>query len=283
MSRRKAKARKGPEGHAYRENMKTEAGRLLNCENNKKKREEYEADRERMKIKRREEAAEGDDRSAQQPSKKAKRNKSSTKPDEIARSPASIPVASAEIDIANNVPVTDSIDTSPQSGDLAAIHEITTMSIVSSSHIQQKVTRVLELLATFPHDPPAKPSVVMLHSKAAVASKMISIAEIAKRELAQKGGKWFQYNQVEPVMEEKRPTRKGVIGKGEKGESVEKGEPADTREANDSESEEETEAFETMKTPFERAIEGRPKIRAIPSMTLYLSRVRIDSLRNLYG
>jgi hypothetical protein len=38
-----------------------------------------------------------------------------------------------------------------------------------------------------------------------------------------------------------------------------------------------------MKTPFERAIEGRPKIRSVPVMTLYLSSVRVDSLRKLHG
>lgn len=51
------------------------------------------------------------------------------------------------------------------------------------------------------------------------------------------------------------------------------------------EEEEEEEAFEIMKTPFERALEAeaRPKIRAVPTFTLYLSRVRIESLKKIYG
>jgi hypothetical protein len=49
------------------------------------------------------------------------------------------------------------------------------------------------------------------------------------------------------------------------------------------ESEEETTAFETMKTPFERANEEKAKVRAVPNMSLYLARVRIDSLRKAYA
>ncbi|TVY33503.1 hypothetical protein LOCC1_G006649, partial [Lachnellula occidentalis] len=47
--------------------------------------------------------------------------------------------------------------------------------------------------------------------------------------------------------------------------------------------EEEEESFETMKTPFERAIEGKSKVRAVPGMTTYLSRVRIERLGKKYG
>jgi len=38
-----------------------------------------------------------------------------------------------------------------------------------------------------------------------------------------------------------------------------------------------------MKTPFERSIEGRPKIRAIPVIVIYLSRVRIEALKKIHG
>lgn len=46
---------------------------------------------------------------------------------------------------------------------------------------------------------------------------------------------------------------------------------------------EDTAAFETMKTPLERAVEGKPKIRAVPVMTIYLSRVRVDALKSAFG
>ncbi|KAG4430816.1 hypothetical protein IFR05_013693, partial [Cadophora sp. M221] len=48
---------------------------------------------------------------------------------------------------------------------------------------------------------------------------------------------------------------------------------------------EDEEAFEVMKTPFERALEseGKSKVRAMPVMSMYLSRVRIEGLRKAYG
>ena len=133
---------------------------------------------------------------------------------------------------------------------------------------------------------------VMLHAKAPCASKMISIAEIAKRELAKEGAKWFEYCTVEGVMVEvKKPEivkEKNIEGERKKGQAN-KGPESDTRDGkeevgqDDAESGEETTAFENMKTPFERAIEGKAKIRAVPVMSIYLSRIRIEGLRSAYG
>lgn len=148
------------------------------------------------------------------------------------------------------------------------------MRIISSSHIQQKVSRVLELLSVKQKEKgKERPSVVMLHAKAACACKMISIAEIAKREVGKEGGKWFEYCVVGGVVVE----RKEGVGKS----SSER----DGREDGDGDggTEEESTAFETMRTPFERANEGRAKMRAVPVMSIYLSRVRIDALRKAYG
>jgi hypothetical protein len=176
---------------------------------------------------------------------------------------------------------TDSSDARPALNELESEYEFTSINIISSSHVQQKVTQALEILSVYPVIPPAKPAVVLLHSKAPVAAKLITIAEITKREIGQNSGKLFQYNKLDSVVEEKK-----VYSKGEKGEKTNAGNTKDSlaMEADGEEDpESEGEAFETMKTPFERAIEGRPKIRSVPVMTLYLSRVRVDSLRTLYG
>jgi len=156
---------------------------------------------------------------------------------------------------------------------LEATHTITSINIISSSHIQQKVTRILEILATFSFVPGSKPNIVLLTSKASVASKMISITEIAKREIAQKGGKWFQYNVIEASMVEQP-----VLPGNGKGGFWDPKKDVDAMEIEEDES-----AFEPMKTPFERAIEGRPKVRATPSMSIYLSRIRVESLKKTYG
>jgi len=176
---------------------------------------------------------------------------------------------------------TGSLHISALADDLAGTHNVTTMRIISSTQIQQKVTQILETLSTFSFEPPAKPNLVVLHAKASVASKLISIAEIAKREIAGSGGKWFQYNQLEGTVvtrEREAAPHSGNKTKHKGGDAMD----VDEEGAGKSD-EEETASFETMKTPIERALEGRPVIRAVPVLTLYLSRVRIDSLRKKYG
>jgi ribosome-associated translation inhibitor RaiA len=166
----------------------------------------------------------------------------------------------------------------PIYGDIVFTHDITQISILTSSKIEKRVTSVLEKLAQYPVKPPSKPVVVFLHSKAAAASKLITIVEIAKREIAAKGGKWFQYNALSQIMEEmSRDVKKGHRKSREPKDSL------DVNGSEKSEDGEEEDSFEVMKTPFERAVEGTPKIRAIPVMATYLSRIRIESLRKKYG
>lgn len=270
MGRAKARARRGPEGHAYRENTKTEEGRKLNKENKKRKREATNAAKAAKKAKNNHlpslpEASNGNTDNASLIEEAI---------DESAQQEAG---GSSMVETSNNTLATASISP-PLVSHLAKAHEVATMSIISSSHIQQKVKRALDILSVYPAIPFAKPPVVLLHSKAKVAAKMISIVEIIKREIAQRGGKWYQYNNVSQVMEDRKQkdsTKKNEMGKSKDAELDEvMGDPGE-----DGIVESDEEAFETMKTPFERAIEGKPKMRAVPIMTIYLSRIRIESLR----
>lgn len=93
---------------------------------------------------------------------------------------------------------------------------------------------------------------------------MISIVEIVKRNVGGEGGKWFQYIAVDAKLLEKKK-EKGKEGKEEAGNDAEE------------------DGFEVMKTPFERIIEDRAKVRSVPVMAIYLSRVRIDDLRKKHG
>lgn len=165
----------------------------------------------------------------------------------------------------------------PLFGDLANLHDVLIVSAISSSKIQKKTTAVLKHLAAYPAVPPAKPALVLAHSKADTTAKLITIIEIAKRDIGTSGGKWFQYNVVYQVMEQQKEKEKKKDGEKDKG----------TAKVDDDEHEEgeddEDEQLETMKTPFERAIEGQPKVRAIPHMAIYLSRIRIESLGKKYG
>jgi hypothetical protein len=186
----------------------------------------------------------------------------------------------------NSLPVQDSSHgyaIAPELLDGLASYEIVDMNIISSSQIQSKVTRILETLSNFSFVAPTKPSIVMIHAKAPVASKLISIVEIAKREIQKVGGKWYQYSGLEQTIIQ--PGKQSAVMKGPGFTLGSKSEGA--TEAMDEEGESQSvdgeTGFETMKTPLERALEGKPKIRAVPVMTIYLSRIGIDSLKKAFG
>ena len=135
-------------------------------------------------------------------------------------------------------------------------------------------------------DPKARPGVVMLYAKAAVAGKLVSVVEVVKREVegrgsgraGDRGGVWFQYSALGEGV--------GVFPRRRGGETG--GEEMEVDEMEVDEKEEDgggidDGAFEMMKTRKERLIEGTEKVRAVPVMTVYLSRVRIEKLKNAYG
>ncbi|KAB8303072.1 hypothetical protein EYC80_004525 [Monilinia laxa] len=160
--------------------------------------------------------------------------------------------------------------------DITPSHQTTHLSILSSSQIQKKVSRILSILSTFSFSDPL-PHVVLLSAKAPSVCKLISIAEIVKRELARGGKKWYQYNVVGELATS--------VPRKIKAEKEEEEDDDDVEMRDEGDEEEEEKAFETMKTPFERALdaEGKPKISGLATLTLYLSRVRIESLRKTYG
>ncbi|KAK8116187.1 hypothetical protein PG984_012689 [Apiospora sp. TS-2023a] len=193
---------------------------------------------------------------------------------------------------------------------LAAVeskYDVQTHSVISSSKIQKKVTSILrhlQLPATPANNPP-KPRVSVLRGRAADAGKLISIAEIAKREmLKSSGGKWYQYialgsetKQMErgdnprsssAHKEGKTVIEDTILGRQVQGQSANPETAGDNddeqqQEKDEDEDDEGDDEFEEMKTPFERAIEGTSKIRAVPVMSLFLSPIPIDELRRRYG
>lgn len=68
-------------------------------------------------------------------------------------------------------------------------------------------------------------------------------------------------------------------------QQITQGQRGEEREmlAGDGEEEEEDDGFEAMKTPFERSIEGRVKVRAVPVLTIWLSAGRVEALKRRYG
>ncbi|KAK8084759.1 hypothetical protein PG997_006030 [Apiospora hydei] len=190
---------------------------------------------------------------------------------------------------------------------LAAVeskYDVQTHSVISSSKIQKKVTSVLRHLQPVPKE---RTRVSVLRARASDAGKLISIAEIAKREMLKSGGhqdetkRWYQYialgAETKDVEREKgrssngRGEGKTVIDEtilaqrqapGEK-EMTDDEQQQGREKERDENKDEDDDDFEQMKTPFERAIEGTPKIRAVPVMSLFLSLTPIDELRRRYG
>lgn len=184
--------------------------------------------------------------------------------------------------------------TSPLSATAAAIpaslektHTVTTFSVISSTKITGRVTRILEALSTFSFtNTPPKPPVVQLIAKPGCAVKLISIVEIAKREIASQGQKWYQYTSVERKEMELKVKTAGKENQdftAIAGETMATGINDEDTNMDEGTGDMDDTAFETMKTPLERAIEGRPKFRAVPFMTTYLSRTRVDSLKAALG
>ncbi|KYG40955.1 hypothetical protein M433DRAFT_8339 [Acidomyces richmondensis BFW] len=118
------------------------------------------------------------------------------------------------------------------------------------------------------HDAPVdgKPLVLCLSTKCKSASKLISIVEIAKRELVSKGIKCFQYtalsSELIDIPRDQPKQSKGGNADEEAGRS-------------DDESDD---AFQTM-----GAQHSETKKRNMPVISVYLSRESLRDLKGLYG
>ncbi|CAD6505154.1 BgTH12-00649 [Blumeria graminis f. sp. triticale] len=151
-------------------------------------------------------------------------------------------------------------------------YELHNFSVLSSSKICTRVTQILAILSSPLAAQGSKNKVVLLHAKPNAAGKLISIVEILKREISgSTSDQWFQYNELDKALTEDTTSRpKKSIPDVEK----------DT--TNNSENKEGIH-FEVMKTPYERSIESIPKIRTDLTLRIYLSRVRIESLKKICG
>lgn len=189
-------------------------------------------------------------------------------------------------------------------------YALATMAVNSSSKINQKVRILISHMERFSFaDLKAKPGLVILHAKADVASKMVSIVEIAKREVEKEKGRWWQYSGVTARLEElkAREKKKNDPGKvegrtikqwqedpksgGRKGKAVaeevmneaEAGPKArsEAQSTASAEEEEDDEAFQTM-TKLGN-VGNESKVRAVPIMSIYMARVPVPELKELYG
>jgi hypothetical protein len=185
---------------------------------------------------------------------------------------------------------------------LSETHTITRLSIQSNTQISAKATNVISKLSATQQDSSAtnsaetntKPPLIILRAQSRWASKLISIVEIAKRNLesppsttsggdsSSSGIKVFQYSSLstEIVEFERKPKPKGLVGGAR---LLPEGEGED--EDDDDEG-----AFQTMGASSaataasgEKESGGGLKKRAVPVLTVYLAGKPVKALRSEFG
>lgn len=222
----------------------------------------------------------------------------------------SLPTAEAsttqdpELSSASNVHETPTTATSlpDEVQHLQSQYEFSTMSIISSSKISAKAKTLIERVEKFTFaSVKAKPGVVVVTAKAPVASKMISIIEISKGDIAKRGGKWYEYSKLHSELLDVKPKQKQrplggrtLADRGNPQVTSEaaiaeldqplKGTTSDRMEIDEDDSEDGGVIFETLEPPSKvTLISERPKVRSTPMMTIYFSCVPVPGLKELYG
>jgi len=156
-------------------------------------------------------------------------------------------------------------------------YDVHILSVISSSKIEQRVTRLLEHLSQFhPSDMSVLPGVVMVHARSPDAPKLVSVIEIVRLRVHQSGQKWYQYNRVYDV-EREAPTAQelpSVIEDTVMEDTNGKSRAADKKYDSDEG------AFEPMPARFVEAVTKQPSTTSLTNMSVFLSRVPIPELRS---
>ncbi|KAK2615625.1 hypothetical protein N8I77_002369 [Diaporthe amygdali] len=162
--------------------------------------------------------------------------------------------------------------------ELKGKYSIATTSVIASSKINKKVTQVLSHLGHVDlFSPSSIPGVMMVHARANDANKMVTVMEIAKRQMNKAGQPWYQYNRVYEVADE-RDSRFNATGRVADQTVIENtlinGQDADGEE------DDEDDAFEPVETAFERAVREKPAEESKATyMSIFLSRVPMPELQ----
>ena len=148
---------------------------------------------------------------------------------------------------------------------LSQKYELVKLSVNNGTQLSNRTAAVIARLESASTH--GKPVMVVLTAKARVANKLISVVEIAKRELNAEGVKCFQYNALTSEMIEiERNPKKTTNGDG----------PNVVQPDAESDSED---AFETMEARESTIM----KKRLVPIMTTYLCNTPVKELKNAYG
>lgn len=161
--------------------------------------------------------------------------------------------------------------------ELKGKYSIATTSVIASTKINKKVTQVLSHLGHVDlFSQSSVPGVMMVHARANDANKMVTVMEIAKRQMNQAGQPWYQYNRVYEVADG-RGSRANAAGRGADQTVIEN----TVLEGGDADEDDDDDAFEPVETTFERAIREKPAEESKTTyMSIFLSRVPMPELQS---
>lgn len=144
---------------------------------------------------------------------------------------------------------------------LRTAHSLVHLNVSSAHQISNRTSAIISRLnPSEQSSEDQKTVVVALTAKSKAAGKLISIIEIAKRELASAGIKCYQYTALSSELTDIERHSKKVIK-----------DATDDGESDD--------AFETMGDVKQSAT----KKRSMPILTIYLSRTSVKELKNAFG
>lgn len=164
--------------------------------------------------------------------------------------------------------------------ELKGKYSIATTTVIASSKINKKVTQVLSHLGQVDlFSQSSVPGVIMVHARANDANKMVTVMEIAKRQMNQAGQPWYQYNRVYEVADG-RGSRGNPTGRGAD-QTVIENTVLECGGADNGTDSGEEDPFEPVETAFERAIREKPTGESKTTyMSIFLSRVPMPELQS---
>lgn len=149
--------------------------------------------------------------------------------------------------------------------ELGAKYDLSTLSVISSTSIQKRVTSSISHLKS--PNTGEKPRMVLLYARTTEVGKLITIVEQIKRLLVADGSQWYQYNQLFDS--------KGEELKKKQKETIEQTVLPQTEKDEDNSEDD----FETMQDRFTNAVLPPPSERSIKSMRIFVSTVAIPELK----
>ncbi|OQO03050.1 hypothetical protein B0A48_11334 [Cryoendolithus antarcticus] len=149
---------------------------------------------------------------------------------------------------------------------LESKYTLARMRIRSGTQVSTRTTQVISKLST-PTPEDSSPILVVLQANNRDANKLITVTEIAKRELLLKGIKTFQYTALSSQMidVERKPAPR----------------PPTANAAGDEDGEISDDAFQTVGEVDIKAL--GPKKRAVPVLTVYLATKPVKELKAEFG